>query len=83
LLWGNGLFYQAVTLAQVALYGCGMLGMLLSRTRLGRLKVFTLPFFFCTVNAAALLAALNVLRGHRIERWEPQRQASRIGTVTH
>jgi cellulose synthase/poly-beta-1,6-N-acetylglucosamine synthase-like glycosyltransferase len=73
-LWQKGLFYQTATLAQVAFYGCGALGMLLAGTRLGRLKVFAIPFFFCMVNAAALLAALNVMRGHQIDRWEPQRQ---------
>jgi hypothetical protein len=75
LLWSEGLFYQAVTLLQVAFYGCAGLGMLLgSRTRSKLLKVFTIPFFFCMVNAASLIATLNVLRGYRIELWEPQRQ---------
>ncbi len=75
LLWGNGPFYQAVTLSQIVFYGCAALGALLSGTRLGQLKPFAIPFFFCLVNAAALLATFNILRGRRIERWEPQRQA--------
>jgi cellulose synthase/poly-beta-1,6-N-acetylglucosamine synthase-like glycosyltransferase len=73
-LWQEGLFYQAATLTQIAFYGCGALGMLLRGTRLGRLKIFSIPFFFCIVNAASLIAIWNVLRGHRIELWEPQRQ---------
>jgi cellulose synthase/poly-beta-1,6-N-acetylglucosamine synthase-like glycosyltransferase len=76
LLWPHGHFYQAATLLQVAFYGCGLLGMLLVNTRFGRLKVFTLPFFFCMVNVAALLAVWNVVRGHRIDRWETLRQAA-------
>jgi cellulose synthase/poly-beta-1,6-N-acetylglucosamine synthase-like glycosyltransferase len=75
-LWPHGHFYQAATLLQVAFYGCGLLGMLLVNTRFGRLKVFTLPFFFCMVNVAALLAVWNVVRGHRIDRWETLRQAA-------
>jgi cellulose synthase/poly-beta-1,6-N-acetylglucosamine synthase-like glycosyltransferase len=74
LLWSHGLFYQLATLAQAAFYASGLVGLLLSGTRIGRLKIFTIPFFFCMVNAAALLATLNVLRGHRIDFWEPQRQ---------
>jgi cellulose synthase/poly-beta-1,6-N-acetylglucosamine synthase-like glycosyltransferase len=74
LLWRNGLFYQAATLAQVGFYSFGALGMLLAGTRLGRSKVFTIPFFFCMVNTASLVATLNVLRGHRIELWETERQ---------
>jgi cellulose synthase/poly-beta-1,6-N-acetylglucosamine synthase-like glycosyltransferase len=76
LLWRRGPLYQAATLLQVGFYSCGALGMLLGGTRLGRLKIFTIPYFFCMVNAASLLAALNILRGHRIDRWEPQRQTS-------
>jgi cellulose synthase/poly-beta-1,6-N-acetylglucosamine synthase-like glycosyltransferase len=73
LLWWRGFFYKAATLIQAGLYGCGVLGMLLSRTRLGRLKIFTIPFYFCMVNAASLLATVNILRGQRIVLWEPQR----------
>lgn len=75
LLWLKGWFYQAATLAQVGFYGCALLGMALGGTRLSRLKLFTFPFFFCMVNAASLLATLNILRGQRIERWETQRQS--------
>jgi hypothetical protein len=80
LLWTQGLLYQLATLAQVALYGGGALGIVLSQTRLGRHKLFSIPAFFCMVNAAALLATLNIVRGHRIERWEPQRSESQIST---
>ncbi len=74
LLFSNGTFYRAAALGQIALYGCGVLGMLLGSTRLGRRKIFSLPFYFCMVNAASLLAAVNLVRGRRIEFWEPQRR---------
>lgn len=74
LLWERGLFYQLATLAQAVFYGCGGLGMVLSKTRFGRLKIFMLPSFFSMVNVASLLATVNVLRGHRITLWETQRQ---------
>lgn len=72
-LWNAGIFYQLTLLAQVALYGCGLLGFWLNGTRLGRSKLLSLPFFFCMVNAASFLATINILRGHRIDRWEPKR----------
>jgi hypothetical protein len=74
LLWSNGWFYQLVTLGQVFVYGCGVLGWQLGHTKVGRMKIFAVPFFFCMVNAASLLAAWNMVRGHRIDRWEPQRK---------
>jgi len=74
LLWNHGWFYQAALIAQLVVYGCGLLGLLLGDTRWGKIKVFSIPFFFCMVNAASLLAAWNIVRGHRIERWEPQRR---------
>lgn len=73
LLWSRGLVYQLSTVAQAGFYGIAALHLALRETRLGRSKVFALPFYFCMVNAACLLAVLNLLRGHRIERWEPQR----------
>ena len=75
-LWHGGLFYQLSTVGQVVFYGSGTVGALLRNTRLGRSKLFALPFFFCMVNFASLLASLNILRGHRIERWETQRQVT-------
>ncbi|MBK9944941.1 MAG: glycosyltransferase family 2 protein [Kouleothrix sp.] len=74
LLWGAGLIYQLATLAQLAFYGCALAGMLLNNHRLGRLKLLTIPFFFCMVNVASMIAAINLIRGRRIDFWEPQRQ---------
>jgi len=74
LLWRQGLIYQIATVAQLVFYGCALLGLLLATTRLGRLKIFTIPYFFCMVNAACMIATFNLIRGHRIDFWEPQRQ---------
>jgi cellulose synthase/poly-beta-1,6-N-acetylglucosamine synthase-like glycosyltransferase len=81
LLWNRGVFYQATTLLQLGFYGCAILGMLLRRSQLGRLKVFSIPFFFCMVYAASLLATMNILRGRRIELWEPQRKETSLNEV--
>jgi hypothetical protein len=47
LLWSRGLLYKLATLAQAAFYGFGLAGWLLGGTRIGRTKLFTIPFFFC------------------------------------
>jgi cellulose synthase/poly-beta-1,6-N-acetylglucosamine synthase-like glycosyltransferase len=72
-LWKTGFLYQMATLGQVAFYSCALFGLLLHRTRFGRRKIFTIPFYFCMVNAASLVAIINVLRGRQIKHWEPQR----------
>jgi cellulose synthase/poly-beta-1,6-N-acetylglucosamine synthase-like glycosyltransferase len=74
LLWRRGRIYRLATVLQAAVYGLGSVGILLARTPVGRRKVFVLPAFFCFVNAAALKATWNVVRGRRIDLWEPQRQ---------
>lgn len=72
-LWGTDLFYKLAMIGQAAFYGFGLLGLLLDGTRLGRLKILTIPFYFCLVNAATLVATINILRGQQIKQWEPQR----------
>jgi cellulose synthase/poly-beta-1,6-N-acetylglucosamine synthase-like glycosyltransferase len=76
LLWSQGIVYQAALVLQAALYTAAALGGLLAETRPGQIKLVSLPYYFCLVNAAALLATLNVLRGRRIDIWEPQRTGS-------
>lgn len=74
-LWKAGFIYQVTTIGQVAFYGCALLGWRLKGNRFGRKKIFTIPFYFCMVNAASLIAIINVLRGRQIKHWEPQRRA--------
>jgi cellulose synthase/poly-beta-1,6-N-acetylglucosamine synthase-like glycosyltransferase len=72
-LWQAGFLYQIATIGQVVFYTCAALGWLLNGTRHGRKKIFTIPFYFCMVNAASLIAIIKVLRGNQIKHWEPQR----------
>lgn len=73
-LLGKGLLYQLAMLAQVGFYGAALAGALLQDTPLGRNKLLTIPYYVCLVYLAAAVATYNVLRGHQINRWEPQRQ---------
>lgn len=72
-LWGQGLIYQFATVVQLMFYGLALCGLVLRGTALKRAKLFTVPFYFCLVNTAALVATANVIRGNRILLWEPQR----------
>ena len=69
-------FYLAVVCAQSAFYGTALVGFLLRRSAPGRWKLFSLPFYFCLANLAALLALGQLLGGRRVEHWRPQRHAS-------
>lgn len=75
LLWAKGRLYRLAALAEALFAGLAAAGYGLQHTSLGRKKPFAIPFYFVMVNFAALLAALNVVRGRKIERWEPQRVA--------
>ena len=72
-LWNEGPLFQAAAVLQGAFYLCAGLGGLLSRAGVRIPKLLALPFFFCMVNAAALVALWNVVRGRRIELWNPHR----------
>jgi cellulose synthase/poly-beta-1,6-N-acetylglucosamine synthase-like glycosyltransferase len=74
LLWNEGFIYQLAMIAQLMFYGFAVCGLLLRKTHLGKKRVFTIPFYFCMVNTASLIAVIDVLRGHQIKHWEPQRQ---------
>lgn len=71
--WRRGRTYRAATLAQGALYLPAAVGLLAPDSRWGRSRPCGLAAYFCMVNGAGLVAAANVVRGHRIDRWEPER----------
>jgi len=73
-LWTLHPFYQLAMVGQLVFYSLALLGWLLNATRFGRLKLFSVPFYFCLVNAAVLVATINILRGRQIKRWEPMRE---------
>jgi cellulose synthase/poly-beta-1,6-N-acetylglucosamine synthase-like glycosyltransferase len=74
-LLNAGPFYQLAAIMQVLFYGFALLGLWLGKTRLGQTKILTIPFYFCMVNAASLLAIIKVMGGYQVKHWEPQRQA--------
>lgn len=57
---------------QVLFYVLAFLGWRLRETQPGRSRLLSVPYFFCFVNAAALLGVLSVLIGRSVMAWEPR-----------
>lgn len=81
LLWHRGGFFQLATIAQTTFYGLAVIGFVAKRSKIGTSKVFSMPFYFCMVHTAALVATCNVVRGARMPSWKPERYRPR--TVAH
>jgi cellulose synthase/poly-beta-1,6-N-acetylglucosamine synthase-like glycosyltransferase len=69
-------FYAIAFAGQVAIYALAIAGALLRETRLGRSRLFYIPYYFCFVNAAALLGILQMFRGQRVAAWSTRTQSS-------
>jgi hypothetical protein len=69
-------FYRLIGLLQLGGYAAAAIGLLAPESTFGRQRPIALGSFFVMINLASLHAAVNVLRGKRIERWEPARTAS-------
>jgi glycosyltransferase involved in cell wall biosynthesis len=72
-LWGRGGLYRLATVGQAGFYALAGAGIAMRGRPLSRVRPLALPAYFCMVNLAALEATLNVIRGRRIDRWEPRR----------
>ncbi len=67
-------FFFVMTLLQGLFYLFALFGYALRNNRLGSSKILYIPFFYCLANAAALVAITRLLRGKRIELWQPKRE---------
>lgn len=72
----DGWLYAAAVVGQIGFYGAATVGLLARDQRLRDHPAFALPAFFVMVTWASLVAAVNVLRGRRIDRWEPARAST-------
>jgi biofilm PGA synthesis N-glycosyltransferase PgaC len=63
-------FFRAIFFAQLAFYAAALLGWLLAAFKRELGGVFSLPFYFVLVNAAALTGLLDACRGRRYSVWE-------------
>lgn len=72
-LSATGPFYRSAAVVQLAFYTLAAAGYALRRRPLGRWALLYIPFYYVMANLACGIAFLRLLRGHRIEVWQPQR----------
>lgn len=70
----RGAIYRVAACLQALIYGVGLSAWLVHERVDGRLRrALALPAYLVMVNAAALVALWNLIRGRRIDQWETQR----------
>jgi cellulose synthase/poly-beta-1,6-N-acetylglucosamine synthase-like glycosyltransferase len=65
----RGPLYVLALAGQLVVYGLAAAGAILRSRTIGRAKLLTVPYYFCFVNAAALLGVLSIVRGDRLSAW--------------
>jgi len=70
---GYGYWYSIFFVGQVVFYLSAIYGCLIMFRGLKLSRVFYIPYYFCLVNLASLIAAYKYLRGERFSIWEPRK----------
>jgi biofilm PGA synthesis N-glycosyltransferase PgaC len=65
----RSLFYAVMLGGQVLVYALAIAGALLRDTKAGYWKPFSVPYYFCFVNAAAFVGLLKLMRGQGTHAW--------------
>lgn len=69
LLISSAAVFPIAFAGQLGFYGLALAGAVLRDRKIGRAKIFTVPYFFTFVNAAAFVGILSMLKGKRTEAW--------------
>lgn len=64
-------YFRTALILQLGFYGLALLQLVVPMHR--RWKPLGIPLYFCTLNAAAVLGAIEVLRGRKYVVWQPVR----------
>jgi cellulose synthase/poly-beta-1,6-N-acetylglucosamine synthase-like glycosyltransferase len=70
-LLNSGDLYRIIFILQIAFYGLALIGVLLKKVK--GLKVFTVPYYFCLYNLAAVAGFFKLLFAEKTEIWEVER----------
>lgn len=65
----TSIFYAVMLAGQLAVYTLAIIGAFLRETRFGYVKIFSVPYYFCFVNAAAFVGLLKLIRGQGTQAW--------------
>lgn len=68
-------FYAVMLGGQLAVYVLAIVGAMLRETRFGYVKIFSVPYYFCFVNAAAFVGLLRLIRGQGTAAWTTRASA--------
>jgi capsular polysaccharide biosynthesis protein len=71
-LTGLAAAWDILLALQITFYGAAILGAAARSSSARRSRLLTVPYYFCLVNTAALLALLSVSRGVRAAGWSPR-----------
>lgn len=74
--------YQFAALAQTVFYTAALCGMLQSRFTQRPGRMLSIPYYFCMVNIACLVAVFRTLTGQRVVLWETKRSHPAAGHRT-
>ena len=83
LLISSAVAFPIAFFGQIGFYGLAIAGGLLRRQKIGRAKIFTVPYFFTFVNAAAFVGVLSMLKGKRTEAWSTRSARLKEPAVTN
>jgi len=73
LLWNESIGYRAFAVLQLTCLLLAAAGAVIAKTRLRQPKALAVPFYFCLVNFAALIALWRIITGQSVVLWQPQR----------
>lgn len=69
-------FYVVMLAGQVLVYALAIVGALLRDTKAGYWKPFSVPYYFCFVNAAAFVGLCKLIRGEGTHAWTSRATSS-------
>lgn len=72
----TSLFYGVAAIVQILFLVGATAGVLLNRIASRPRRLLSLPYYFCMVNLACLVATFRSVAGQRVVLWEPQRSDS-------
>ncbi|HEY0590234.1 MAG TPA: glycosyltransferase family 2 protein [Thermoanaerobaculia bacterium] len=68
----RGRAFALLLAGQIAFYVLALAGAALRDAPTGKSRVLSVPYYFCLVNAAALLGVVSLVRGRRHSTWSPR-----------
>lgn len=72
LFFSPNILYGIIFGSQIVFYLCATMGFIM-KDRIDKPMLFNVPFYFCMINASALLGAYKFVKGEQVVMWETSR----------